>query len=168
MNHHDRALNWAVEAGADEAEVRTAWVTGRAAEVPIGRLWHVFRVTVPIGQAMIDSLSERGTTLGPVLFCPARAAIEFLTPCGHRQVQPQPTVRLATTGHIRWPAPDVTVPTGRHAVCGRSWIVPPLITVPRHTPLPDLYRAAQASVRDHAAAAEDLMDKAVFGRAATR
>ncbi|MFF4290993.1 hypothetical protein ACFY0R_37720 [Streptomyces sp. NPDC001633] len=103
-------------------------------------------------------LEAQGVTLGPVLAVPARAAVEFLTPCDH-QWRLQSVARLASVGHIRWPAPDVTLTSGRQAECGRTWIVPPLVTVPTYTPLAKLHTAVKASLDYHTAAAAAATDE---------
>ncbi|MGX1976848.1 hypothetical protein [Streptomyces kronopolitis] len=153
MNPFDRALDWVVAAGADETEVRGAWASGRAVDVPIGPLWGVLRLTTTVARDVIRALDARRIPLGPVLDCPSRATLEFLTPPGHWWT-PQLGARLATTGHIRWPAPDVTRRAGRQAQCGRSWIVPPRITVPDHTPISELQRAVEISLNRHIEAGE--------------
>ncbi|EOT04366.1 hypothetical protein [Streptomyces noursei] len=151
--HFVRALRWATAAGADKHDVHAAWAAGHAVDVPIGRSWDVLRVTATVGWDAIEALTTNGVTLGPILWCPPRATIEFLVPRGS-QWAPQPAVRLATSGYIRWPAPEVTLASGRQATCGRTWVVPPLITVPAHTSVTYLYQAVQGSLIRHAAAAE--------------
>ncbi|MER6845832.1 hypothetical protein [Streptomyces platensis] len=154
-DHFSYALRWAVEAGADEAEVRAAWASGRAVDVPIGHLWDVLRVTTTVGVDVIRALDADGVTLGPILEVPPRVTIEFLVPRGHcSQWKRQPSVLLVDSGHIRWPAPDVTLPRDRRAVCGRSWIVPPWAGRPEHTPIGHLFTAVQNSIGGHNAAAE--------------
>ncbi|WP_143053702.1 hypothetical protein [Streptomyces sp. 2112.2] len=121
-------------------------------------------MTTTVGVDALRVLDGRRVTLGPVLVCPPRATVEFLAPRGYCDWwPPQPSVRLVSSGHIRWPAPDVTLLDDRQAECGRSWIVPPLITVGQYTPIGDLYKAVQDSLHDHIAAAE----AATKGRAVT-
>ncbi|MGY0058983.1 hypothetical protein ACWY4P_20920 [Streptomyces sp. LZ34] len=116
----------AVATGARLTHVRSAWQTGRAAEVPIGATWDVARVTRTIGTAVLHRLRARGTPLGLVLEVPLRATVEFLVPPGCFASWPPLTgTRCVASGVMRWPSPGANLRTGVRAACGRRWIVEP-------------------------------------------
>ncbi|MEV5774204.1 hypothetical protein AB0L49_23590 [Streptomyces antimycoticus] len=120
------ALSWAVAAGATAASIRTEWRAGRAAEIPIGQLWDVLRVTTRTGTSAFQRLQVLGEPVGPALEVPLRHTVEFLVPPGTAAVWPPlPGTRCVGRGIIRCPAADRTRSSGRRASCGRRWIVAP-------------------------------------------
>jgi hypothetical protein len=159
-NTFSYALRWAVASGAEENDVRGAWVTGRAVDVPIGPTWEVLRATTTVGRDVIRHLRARRVPLGPTLWVPPRATVEFVLPSGacaewqpHRSAVGR-VVKVVSEGTIRWPAPDVTDAADRQAACGRRWIVPPRLTGEPHTPIRPLAEAIAYTLAHHNAAAE--------------
>ncbi|UGY90281.1 hypothetical protein [Streptomyces gobiensis] len=76
-------------------------------------------------------LRTSGEFLGPVLDVPLRARVEFIVPAGTARTWPQLLGTVCVgPGVIRCPVSHVTWISGRGAVCGRRWIVPPAADVP--------------------------------------
>ncbi|GGX36693.1 hypothetical protein [Streptomyces chryseus] len=116
-----------IEAGAASEPLYRAWRLGAAADVPIGQLWDVVRVTTRLGFDAVDRVRRAGVELGPVLDTPARGAVEFIVPPGTATTWPQMLgTRAVSTGILRCPPPHITLASGRGSTGGRRWIMPPL------------------------------------------
>ena len=131
------AVAWATASGAAARDVLDAWRAGQAAEVPIGRLWDVLRVTTTLAFAAIERLQTADVPLGPVVEARPAAVIEFLLPPGTARSWPEDL--LGTTcvarGTLRCPSPFVMIGTGR-SQSGRRWLAPPApVEVPYFRPV---------------------------------
>lgn len=130
------AVAWATAAGAAVGDVLHAWRKGQAADVPIGSLWDVLRVTSTIGFGALDRLMSAAVLLGPILEVREIGVLEFVVPAGTATSWP---ALYGTTcvdhGNLRCPAPRVTIGAGR-AQSGRSWLVPPVRVEMPLTPAP--------------------------------
>lgn len=92
----------------------------RLAEVPLGVLFDVLRVSDSIGLPALEELYEQGVAIGPVLHCQPRQTVEFLVPVGAADEWGplRGTVCAGRGGALRCPAPG-TVSRGR------TWLQPP-------------------------------------------
>lgn len=149
------AARWFIEAGAEAGPLYRAWNQGAAADVPIGHLWDVVRVTTRLGVDAIARVRRIGGQVGPVVEMPVRSTVEFIVPPGTAATWPEMTGTRATArGMLRCPPPHVTQASGLRSIGGR-WIVPPLY-VPATTDADALCEAVAAALLHRATAALDL------------
>ncbi|MFB6668513.1 hypothetical protein [Streptomyces parvus] len=120
------AARWMTESGAQLAHVQQAWTTGRLAEVPIGRLWDVVRITDRLGRMTLARAAALGAPIGPVLEVPARGVVEVVVPPGTAAAWPAlPWTTAAASGHLICPVPPMHRAGGRGRA-PRHWLVPPV------------------------------------------
>lgn len=97
------------------------WSDGdRLADIPLGTLFDVVRVSHLIGYTVLHELAGRAVSLGPVLHCQPRQCIEFLVPSGTAETW-DPMRSVVCAGHggtLRCPVPGATSR-------GRAWLLPP-------------------------------------------
>ncbi|MGW0785905.1 hypothetical protein [Streptomyces sp. NPDC002913] len=150
------AAAWFIAAGAQAEPLHRAWSSGGVADVPIGQLWDVVRLTTALGHDVLDRVRRIGSQVGPVLETPARGAVEYLVPRGTAATWP-PMVGTRATGMglLRCPSPGVTLSSGQRSTGRRSWIVPPL-DVPSTTDADALCEAVAAALLHRAAAVLSL------------
>lgn len=140
-------VTWATESGAAVGDVLHAWQSDRTVSVPVGRLWHVVRVTRRVGVPTLQRLRTAGVGLGPVLETMPRETIEWLVPAGTARTWPPiPGTACTDTGNWLCPAPWVTACAGSSGVNGRRWIVSPTATVLTITDADALCEAVAAAV----------------------
>ncbi|MER6603816.1 MULTISPECIES: hypothetical protein [Streptomyces] len=155
------ATRWFIEAGAEAGPLCSAWNRGAAADVPIGHLWDVVRVTTRLGFDVLGRVRSIGAELGPVLETPARGAVEFVVTPGTARTWPDLMGTRATSrGVLRCPPPHVTVASGLRSTGARRWIVPPLYA-PATTDADALCEAVAAALLDRASAALALAGRGV-------
>ncbi|MEU7281758.1 hypothetical protein AB0A69_23725 [Streptomyces sp. NPDC045431] len=103
--------------------ILTAWADSAyaLAEVPLGVRFDVVRATACLGVRALDALANAAVSLGPVLYCRPRQAVEFLVPVGTAATwEPlRGTVCAGRGSALLCPAPGVT----RR---GRTWLYPPV------------------------------------------
>ncbi|OII64296.1 hypothetical protein BJP40_00040 [Streptomyces sp. CC53] len=147
------AARWFIEAGAEARPLYQAWNRGAAADVPIGNLWDIVRVTSRLGADVIARVRRHGAELGPVLETPARGAVEFVVPPGTAATWPDLMGTIAAArGVLRCPPPHVTAASGLRSTGARRWIVPPLYA-PATTDANALCEAVAAALMHRATAA---------------
>ncbi|WP_234347968.1 hypothetical protein [Streptomyces specialis] len=128
MKRQTSALSWAVQSGVCGDEARMRWRLGRAVEVPVGTLWEVVRVSRPVATGAIERLRHDGVALGLALEVPSNGSVEFVVPCGTAQSWPPvPETGTVVDGLMRWPAAKVSVANGQRTMCGRQWLVSPVV-----------------------------------------
>ncbi|WP_037859663.1 hypothetical protein [Streptomyces sp. NRRL F-5065] len=147
------AARWFIEAGAEAGPLYRAWNRGAAADVPIGHLWDVVRVTTRLGTDVLARVRGIGAELGPVLETPVRSAVEFVVTPGTAATWPDMIgTRAAARGMLRCPPPHVTATSGLRSTGARRWIVPPSY-VPATTDADALCEAVAAALVHRATAA---------------
>ncbi|MFD4020645.1 MULTISPECIES: hypothetical protein [Bacteria] len=149
------AARWMTEAGAQLAHLHRAWTTGALAEVPIGHLWDVVRITDRLGRLALARAAMLNAAIGPVLEVPARGVVEVVVPPGTAAAWPKMRGTCAVaSGHLICPVPPM-----RRAGGGgrrpRHWLVPP--TGPHYATDPDaLCESVAVELLRYARAAELL------------
>lgn len=155
------AARWFIAAEAEAGPLYCAWNRGAAADVPIGHLWDVVRVTSQLGFDVLGRVRSCGAELGPVLETPARGAVEFVVAPGTAATWPDLIgTRAAATGVMRCPPPHVTVASGLRSTGARRWIVPPQYA-PATTDADALCEAVAAALLHRASAALALAGRGV-------
>ncbi|MFC9068729.1 hypothetical protein [Streptomyces harbinensis] len=118
------ALIWVAAAGANPQDVAESWFLDLAAPVPVGRTWHVVRVTRTLGCMALGRLTDQRAAVGPVLDVPLRGTIEFIVEVGAAPSWPNLHGTIAVgKGTSKLPAPHLLM--GRadsRAQCGRRWL----------------------------------------------
>ncbi|WP_326655684.1 hypothetical protein [Streptomyces sp. NBC_01750] len=153
------AARWFIAAGAEVGPLYRAWNGGAAADVPIGQLWDVVRVTTRLGYEVLSRVRSISAEIGPVLDTPARSSLEFIVAPGTAASWPQMIgTRAAATGYMRCPPPHVTVASGLRSTGARRWIVPPLYA-PATTDADALCEAVAAALLTRATAVLALADR---------
>ncbi|MEU7280959.1 hypothetical protein AB0A69_19560 [Streptomyces sp. NPDC045431] len=119
---HTSGAMWLASVMDPPSIVLTAWADSAYsfAEVPLGVRFDVVRATACLGVRALDALANASVSLGPVLYCRPRQAVEFLVPAGTAETwEPlRRTVCAGRGGALLCPAPGVT----RR---GRTWLYPP-------------------------------------------
>ncbi|MGW1666189.1 hypothetical protein [Streptomyces microflavus] len=120
------AALWMTESGARVAQIEQAWTSGTLAEVPIGHLWDVVRISDRLGRMALARAAALGAPIGPVLEVPARGVVEVIVPPGTAATWPALRwTRAASSGHLLCPVPPMHRAGGRGRR-PRHWLVPPI------------------------------------------
>lgn len=130
MQQHIDAADWLLSAGGDARRVRLQWASGEGlADLPVGRLFDLIRMSDEIGGMVIQALQRRDAAAGPVMLATSSHVISFLVPPGSAE---EWKVWLEGTSHGRHRTVTAAGP-GRVLRCprpgtvrrGHIWLTPP-------------------------------------------